>query len=317
MVFRERYAEIYRMGDTDYDHPLLKCGLRVRGRRMHLIVREDAANTGLTRLVLNSCVLDPTISQISQDIHTEYEGVYLTIDTISIFAIEQQGSFTYPTLNATWHNDTADVEITYGEPYAIDYWNGKAWINLTPPNMVFTLPGYLLSPGESREKEYSTLPFDMSRAGRYRLRCSFSIEDLPYKEWVKTQNNYETWVEFEISAKDLPEWTVETNSAIYGTEAFDLDGDGQIENIRVVAVPTSGLFSFRLTVQDATTGQQEYAGVFYSAAMELSLEQQDGKLYLCGTELNRGEEHRYDVTMKDGVVSITEGGVPIGGTVGE
>ena len=97
----------------------------------------------------------------------------------------------------------------------------------------------------------------------------------------------------------------------------DLDGDGQIENISGLAGPTSGLFSFRLTVQDAITGQQEYAGVFYSAAMELSLEQQDGKLYLCGAELNRGEEHRYDVTMKGGAVFITENGVPIGGTMGE
>lgn len=320
MLYREQYAEICGIDDIYADHPLLKCGIRLRGRRLHLLVREDTIGLGDTRLLLQrDLVTDPTISQVLADIHSEYEGIYLTIDTISTLSINvlEESLIPYMTLNATWHNDTDDVEITYGEPYAIDYWNGSEWIDLTPPNMVFTLPGYLLSPGESRTKDYSLRPFAMTYAGRYRLRCSFSIQNLPYKEWVKTQNNYETWVEFEISAKDIPEWTVETNSAIYATEAFDLDGDGQIENISVLAGPTSGLFSFRLTVQDAITGQQEYAGVFYSAAMELSLEQQDGKLYLCGTELNRGEEHRYEVTMTGGAVFITEDGVPIGGTVGE
>ena len=445
MVFRERYAEIYRMGDTDYNHPLLKCGLRVRGRRMHLIVREDAANTGLTRLVLNSCVLDPTISQISQDIHTEYEGVYLTIDFLSTKVIEV-GLVTFPTLHATWHNDS-DVEIMYGEPYAIDYWNGKAWIDLTPPNMVFELPGYLLSSGESREKAYSTKAFDMSRVGRYRLRCSFSIQNLPFKEWIETQNNYETWVEFEISAKEMSEWTVEnTDAAIYapviadeatlaklrtwypeyfeldttngvtvyvwqmaagsyscgllagppqthtnmdiqqlggslstsikdmkailssyalprdmitvlpvrmlhssyfyqidagytkGVQALfgldsymsggpapssdavmcDIDGDGKQEHVLITMGPTYGRFSFRLSVYDVDSGQSEYTGVFGSPVMDLRLELgADDSVYLCGTEHFSDKYHRYDVTMQDGVVSITENGVPIGGEMGE
>ncbi|MBQ8718376.1 MAG: hypothetical protein IJY66_03845 [Clostridia bacterium] len=418
MVFRERYAEIYRMGDTDYDHPLLKCGLRVRGRRMHLIVREDAANTGLTRLVLNSCVLDPAISQISQDIHTEYEGIYLDIDYFE----NREGET--PTLHTSWHNDTADVEAMYGEPYAIDYWNGSDWIDLTPPNMSFALPGYLLSPGESREKTYSTEPFDLPLAGRYRLRSSFSIQNLPYKEWFKTGNNYETWVEFEVKEGEwgvqtdeetklarLKEWypeyfeldttngvtvyvwqmaagsyscgllagspdshedqevlllgtagkpstTIENMKIIlrsYGLPSdkihieatkmmyssyfykiddayiwsirnkfgedsviFDLDRDGQQEFVSIFPGFPVSEGSLRLYVYDTSNNQQEYAGVFESPLVSMWLElMSDGKLYLCSTEHFSDKYHRYDVTMQDGVVSITENGVPIGGEIGE
>lgn len=221
MLYRERYAEICHADDPNGDTPLLKCGLRPSGRKLRLLVREDAAGTGLTRLVLRNYLKNPSITQIPDGMHTDYDGIYLTIDTISTEVLDT-GTITVPTLHASWHNDTKDVQAMYGEPYAIDYWNGSAWINLTPPNMAFELPGIMLKPGEVKEKVYSTEAFDLSHAGRYRLRSSFSIEDLPYREWVKTQNQYETWVEFEISAKEMPEWTVEnTDTSLYAPVSVD------------------------------------------------------------------------------------------------
>ena len=451
MLYREQYAEICGIDDPNGEAPLLKCGIRLRGRRLHLLISEDTIGLGDTRLVLlRNLVTNPSISQVSADIHTEYEGIYLTIDTISTEVLDT-GTITVPTLHASWHNDTEDVQAMYGEPYAIDYWNGSEWIDLTPPNMAFELPGYLLSPGESRTKDYSLRPFAMTYAGRYRLRSSFSVEDLPYREWVKTQNNYETWVEFEISAKEMPGWSGEnadtslyapvsvdeatlaklrtrypeyfeldtTNGvtvyvwqmapgsyscgllagqpqthtnmdiqyvgiadsgrlstsikdmkailssyalprdkitvlpvlmlhssyfyqidagytkgvqALFGLDSYmsdgpapssdavmcDIDGDGKQEHVLItMGRPTYGRFSFRLSVYDVDSGQSEYTGVFGSPVMDLHLELgADDSVYLCGTEQESGKEHTYDVTMQDGVVSITEDGVPIGGEMG-
>jgi hypothetical protein len=114
------------------------------------------------------------------------------------------------------------VQAIYGEPYAIDYWDGSAWVDLTPENMVFELPGYMLNPGEVKQKTYSTMRFNLPCAGRYRLRSSFSIENLPYREWVETKNQYETWVEFELSAKEMPHWRGENaDTSIYAPVSID------------------------------------------------------------------------------------------------
>ncbi|MBQ7337080.1 MAG: M56 family metallopeptidase [Clostridia bacterium] len=413
MMYREQYAEICAIDDVYGDAPLLKCGLRARRGKLVLLVKEDTVQTGIEQLTLKRRTGD-AVTVAPNAVHTEYEGIYLTIDTIQY---NQDGSLT---LYASWHNES-EAQAIYGEPYAIDYWDGAAWVDLTPENLGFELPGYLLSPGEVKQKEYSTARFGLPSAGRYRLRSHFSIEDLPYKEWVETQNNYETWMEFTVTKLSdptqadveaqlsyvqsaypeyfgldttdgltvyvwqmaagsyscgllpgqpndheqmqllqlkgtsieqmktilndyaLPEdqitveptymlyssylhtfseaeiWSIKAMLGIDGytpridAAVCDIDRDGKQEHVIISTGPTFGRFSFRLSVYDVDSGQSKYNGVFYSPVMQLRLEiGTDGNLYLCGTEQLSGVEHRYDVTMKDGVVSITEDGVPIG-----
>ena len=72
--------------------------------------------------MLHNYLKNPSITQIPDGMHTDYDGIYLTIDTISTEVLET-GTITVPTLHASWHNDTEDVQAMYGDPYAIDYWN--------------------------------------------------------------------------------------------------------------------------------------------------------------------------------------------------
>ncbi len=246
MLYREQYAMICAMDDPYGDAPLLECGLRARHGKLVLIISEDAVQTGIKRLTLHRQ------STARWEIHTEYEGIYLTLDVITV---DVNG---HAVLHAKWHNDT-ETTANYGEPYAIEYWNGEAWEYVGTENISFTLPAYILLPGEVRAKTYATDLFDLSRAGRYRLLSHFSIEGLPYSEWVETKNQYGTWVEFE-----------------YVLDAYDTSDSAQAEIYAPVVVDEATRMQLRATYPeyfdlDTTDGLTVYvwqlAAGSYSCAL--------------------------------------------------
>ncbi len=102
-----------------------------------------------------------------ENIHTEYEGVYLTL-----------GSVSEDEIKVVWHNDTAK-DVIYGEYYYVERYNEDSdkWESVLSEDFFVTAIGLLLQPHSESEKTYSLEHFDLSENGRYRLRSEFSLGD--------------------------------------------------------------------------------------------------------------------------------------------
>ena len=120
-----------------------------------------------------------------EDIHTEYNGVYMTYKSTDT---ESDG---HKVLNIVWHNET-ESDVIYGESFAIERKNGDVWEDITPKSINFIEIANLLEPRSTTPKAYSTEEFDLSQEELYRLVCSFSVAN---------GSGYKTWVEFRVETQ--------------------------------------------------------------------------------------------------------------------
>lgn len=120
----------------------------------------------------------------NEKIFTDFEGVYLTLESIGETSI-----------SVTWHNDT-DEEITFGEGYFIEILTSTGeWTSVQKEEMTVPAIALLLMPNGETRKGYSLSFFDLSRVGKYRLRCEF---------WYGG-NTYSTWVQFDVTEENTAE----------------------------------------------------------------------------------------------------------------
>ena len=120
----------------------------------------------------------------NEKIFTDFEGVYLTLESIGETSI-----------SVTWHNDT-DEEITFGEGYFIEILTSTGeWTSVQKEEMSVPAIALLLMPKGETRKGYSLSFFDLSRVGKYRLRCEF---------WYGG-NTYSTWVQFDVTEENTAE----------------------------------------------------------------------------------------------------------------
>ena len=120
----------------------------------------------------------------NEKIFTDFEGVYLTLESIGETLI-----------SVTWHNDT-DEEITFGEGYFIEILTSTGeWTSVQKEEMTVPAIALLLMPKGETRKGYSLSFFDLSRVGKYRLRCEF---------WYGG-NTYSTWVQFDVTEENTAE----------------------------------------------------------------------------------------------------------------
>ena len=120
----------------------------------------------------------------NEKIFTDFEGVYLTLESIGVTSI-----------SVTWHNDT-DEEITFGEGYFIEILTSTGeWTSVQKEEMTVPAIALLLMPKGETRKGYSLSFFDLSRVGKYRLRCEF---------WYGG-NTYSTWVQFDVTEENTAE----------------------------------------------------------------------------------------------------------------
>ena len=120
----------------------------------------------------------------NEKIFTDFEGVYLTLESIGETSI-----------SVTWHNDT-DEEITFGEGYFIEILTSTGeWTSVQKEEMTVPAIALLLMPKSETRKGYSLSFFDLSRVGKYRLRCEF---------WYGG-NTYSTWVQFDVTEENTAE----------------------------------------------------------------------------------------------------------------
>lgn len=104
----------------------------------------------------------------SDEIHTDGEGVYITIDSI-----DESGD--HPILVVSWHNETEST-VCFGLGYAIEYLDGDEWKNIQIVDFAIPEIACVLEPGQSCEKNYTTRYFNMLRCGTYRILTEFYLQ---------------------------------------------------------------------------------------------------------------------------------------------
>lgn len=105
---------------------------------------------------------------VSQESSSELEGVWAEI-TKTDFDAEA------PTMTVVWHNDS-EYELTFGQEFYIyRNENGEYTDMRITENYIFTLIGYLLLPGGTREITYNLWNIDIAEPGKYRYTTNFLI----------------------------------------------------------------------------------------------------------------------------------------------
>ena len=138
--------------------------------------------------VVAVCFLTSPIEKDEKEItpdpnfYTEYDGVYLTIDSVGT---ESDGNKIF---NVVWHNDT-DKVVYYGESYSIEYKNGDEWEIVDTGEIYFNEIAYLLKPNSVAKMTYGTSIADVSKKGLYRIALRFSVEG---------EGGYCMWLQFEV-----------------------------------------------------------------------------------------------------------------------
>lgn len=130
------------------------------------------------------CFCSCAMSILPTDVvYTDYEGVYITIDSID-------ESEDYPSLNVTWHNNTNHT-VFFGKGYTIEYLDGEEWKNIQIVDFAVIEIACIIEPGETVEQSYSTKYFNMLRSGTYRIKVDFSLQSDDPVSGI-------TWAEFEL-----------------------------------------------------------------------------------------------------------------------
>lgn len=113
-------------------------------------------------------------------IYTDYEGIYLTLKSVS------ENSIT-----VTWHNETSR-EVLFGEAYDIEYYDADTgkWESVMVGEHIVPSEANIVMPNTEIEKTYSAGGFDLTKEGKYRLRCDFNSG---------SGTLCGTWVEFTVS----------------------------------------------------------------------------------------------------------------------
>lgn len=130
-------------------------------------------------------------------------------------------------------------------------------------------------------------------------------------------NIEEVRAEYKEMILDMLFGQVELSVPVYDSMQFDVDGDGKIEHCILGFGMTSGRFSFTFSASEVTTGvntgdwKKEYHNVIYSAWYKLSFVQcEDGVVRVQGID-REDKVHLFDISIVDGIVYLSENGIPI------
>lgn len=141
--------------------------------------------------------------------HSDYDGVSIRISN----TYWDENGFV---LEIDWINKTLHEGI-FGASYIIERKEGEEWVSCqTVDDLTFIALAYVLSPLQTREETYHvSRMFDVSKAGTYRFRSDFSIDE---------KNNQNVWAEFSLSS-DIDESQIKTQESVdYGVQYIRTDG---------------------------------------------------------------------------------------------
>lgn len=141
--------------------------------------------------------------------HSDFDGVSVQISN----AFWGEDGFV---LEVDWINKTLHEGI-FGASYIIERKEGDEWVSCqTVDDLTFIALAYVLSPKQTREETYHiSRMFDVSKAGTYRFRSDFSIDD---------KSNQTVWAEFTLSS-DIDDSQIKTQESVdYGVQYIRTDG---------------------------------------------------------------------------------------------
>ncbi len=109
---------------------------------------------------------------------------------------------------------------------------------------------------------------------------------------------------------DFPIIATTSYSPMIDTATFDIDSDGKEEKCTLAYGPTSGLFTFTLTVWEPYDhgGKREYYNIFLSDAGELSFAETESAWKIKLKPQFSEEEILYDISVSDGNLLLTANG---------
>ncbi len=124
------------------------------------------------------------------EVYSEYKGVNIEIENAEIV----DGKLL---LSVKWKNNSF-FEAVYGAYFEIEREKDGEWVSCSKRELVYILIAYGLRAGMSEAREYSLSDdnFDLSAAGNYRIRSSFSIYE--NGKGAKPEK-YGLWAEFSLS----------------------------------------------------------------------------------------------------------------------
>lgn len=141
--------------------------------------------------------------------YSDYDGVSVQISN----AYWGEDGFV---LEVDWINKTLHKGI-FGASYIIERKDGEEWVSCqTVDDLTFIALAYELSPLQTRKETYHvSRMFDVSKAGTYRFRSDFSIDD---------QNYQVVWAEFTLNSDTDDSQIKNQESVEYGVQYIRTDG---------------------------------------------------------------------------------------------
>ena len=102
------------------------------------------------------------------EVYTDYEGVYITIEEIETVEGEKVA-------NVVWHNESNET-VCYGLGYKVEFYNGESWEDVQFVDFAIPEIACIMEPGETGTQSYRLKYFNFLRSGTYRISSEFYIQ---------------------------------------------------------------------------------------------------------------------------------------------
>lgn len=135
---------------------------------------------------------------------------------------------------------------------------------------------------------------------------SADIPKYRYSSDEKAKHPFPDGAHFELGTTEDHDYysTGRIPPAVYGSIKTDIDGDGDIDELRMTCGPTTDVFTFTVTVTE--NGGSTYSSTFTSVYYDLSFVQDEsGKIYIHGlTQGDNPTSHIFSITVKDETIIL-------------
>ncbi len=162
--------------------------------------------------------------KISNNNDSEYDGVYMTIESISYYEDCKE-------INVIWHNET-EYEVTFGLNRLIKRYSDGEWISVSTADVEYHDTEYTVEPNSTYKFSYSTEYFDVSKSGTYRLYASFKV----HEQEIQYRSAY---AEFEVTSVKSHKVTMKDEDWLF-EDLKDRYFEGEKVTVKIGTVTDTG-----------------------------------------------------------------------------
>lgn len=162
--------------------------------------------------------------KISDNFYSEYDGVYMTIESISY-------NDKHKKINVVYHNDT-DYEVYFDSECDIKYRNGVEWVSVKTATDLLDSMLYPIKPHSTYKTTFSSEHYDLSKKGLYRLYSYLSIRG-------NESQNYSAYAEFEVTSVKYHKVTMKDEDWLF-EDLKDRYYEGEKVTVKIGTVTDTG-----------------------------------------------------------------------------